>query len=83
MSEAEQTTQEDVGMSSEEKFLGIKSQIGTKPDEDVEAQAEIDIEVVDSWRASLAGARAEWRQHPLSAQRRRHDAEGFLFVCFL
>lgn len=47
MSEAEQTTQEDVGMSSEEKFLGIKSQIGTKPDEDVEAQAEIDIEVVD------------------------------------
>ena len=47
MSEAEQTTQEDVGMSSEEKFLGIKSQIGTKPDEDVEAQAEIDIEVVE------------------------------------
>ena len=47
MSEAEQTTQEDVGMSSEEKFLGIKSQIVTKPDEDVEAQAEIDIEVVD------------------------------------
>ena len=47
MSEAEQITQEDTGMSSEEKFLGIKSQIGTKPDEDVEAQAEIDIEVVD------------------------------------
>ena len=47
MSEADQTTQVYVGMSSEEKFLGIKSQIGTKPDEDVEAQAEIDIEVVD------------------------------------
>jgi len=47
MSEAEQTIQEDTGMSSEEKFLGIKSQIGTKPDEDVEDQAELEIEVVD------------------------------------
>ena len=48
MSEAEQITQEDTGMSSEEKFLGIKSQIGTRPNEDVEAQAEeLDIEIVD------------------------------------
>jgi hypothetical protein len=47
MSEAEQITQEETGMSSEEKFLGIKSQIGTKPNEDVEVQAELDIEVVD------------------------------------
>ena len=47
MSEAEQIIQEDTGMSSEEKFLGIKSKIGTKPNEDVEAQPELDIEVVD------------------------------------
>ena len=48
MSEAEQITQEETGMSSEEKFLGIKSQIGTRPNEDVEAQAEeLDIEIVD------------------------------------
>jgi len=33
--------------SAEERFLGIKSQIGTKPDEDVEAQAELEIEVID------------------------------------
>ena len=38
MSEAEQIIQEDTGMSSEEKFLGIKSQIGTRPNEDVEVQ---------------------------------------------
>jgi hypothetical protein len=47
MSEAEQTIQEDTGMTSQEKFLGIKSQIGTKPDEDVEGQEELDIEIVD------------------------------------
>ena len=47
MSEAEQIIQEDTGMTSQEKFLGIKSKIGTKPDEDVEAQPELDIEVVD------------------------------------
>ena len=33
--------------SAEERFLGIKSQIGTKPDEDVDAQAELEIEVID------------------------------------
>ena len=40
-------TNENSTMSTEQKFLGVKSKIGSKPDEVVEPENEIDIEIVD------------------------------------
>ena len=40
-------TNENSTMSTEQKFLGVKSKIGFKPDEVVEPENEIDIEIVD------------------------------------
>lgn len=34
-------------MSNEEKFLGVKSKVGLKPDEEAETQGELDIEIID------------------------------------
>ena len=38
---------ENSTMSTEQKFLGVTSKIGTKPDEVVEPEGEIDIEIID------------------------------------
>ncbi len=40
-------TNENSTMSTEQKFLGVKSKIGSKPDEVVESENEIDIEIID------------------------------------
>ena len=40
-------TNENSTMSTEQKFLGVKSKIGSKPDEVVEPESEIDIEIID------------------------------------
>ena len=40
-------TNENSTMSTEQKFLGVKSKIGFKPDEVVESENEIDIEIID------------------------------------
>ena len=40
-------TNENSTMSTEQKFLGVTSKIGTKPDEVVEPEGEIDIEIID------------------------------------
>ena len=37
---------ENSTMSTEQKFLGVKAKIGTKPDEVVEPEGEIDIEIM-------------------------------------
>ena len=42
---------ENSTMSTEEKFLGVKSKIGSKPDEVVEPEGEIDIEIIDDAEA--------------------------------
>ena len=42
---------ENSTMSTEEKFLGVKSKIGSKPDEVVEPEGEIDIEIIDDTEA--------------------------------
>ena len=41
------TDTESSGMSNEEKFLGVKSKVGLKPDEEAETQGELDIEIID------------------------------------
>ena len=40
-------TNENSTMSTEQKFLGVKSKIGSKPDEVSESKNEIDIEIID------------------------------------
>lgn len=40
-------TNENSTMSNEQKFLGVKSKIGSKPDEVSESENEIDIEIID------------------------------------
>tara|TARA_R100000656_G_scaffold51329_1_gene41121 strand:- start:1435 stop:2430 length:996 start_codon:yes stop_codon:yes gene_type:complete len=40
-------TNENSTMSTEQKFLGVTSKIGSKPDEVVEPEGEIDIEIID------------------------------------
>ena len=40
-------TNENSTMSMEQKFLGVTSKIGSKPDEVVEPEGEIDIEIID------------------------------------
>ena len=40
-------TNENSTMSMEQKFLGVTSKIGSKPDEVVESEGEIDIEIID------------------------------------
>lgn len=40
-------TNENSTMSTEQKFLGVKSKIGSKPDEVSESENEIDIEIID------------------------------------
>jgi|TARA_R110000803_G_scaffold150645_1_gene215904 gamma-glutamylcyclotransferase (GGCT)/AIG2-like uncharacterized protein YtfP len=42
---------ENSTMSTEQKFLGVKAKIGTKPDEVVEPEGEIDIEIIDDVEA--------------------------------
>tara|TARA_R100000963_G_scaffold35001_1_gene30938 strand:- start:14 stop:1006 length:993 start_codon:yes stop_codon:yes gene_type:complete len=44
-------TNENSTMSTEQKFLGVKSRIGTKPDEVVDSENEIDIEIIDDVEA--------------------------------
>ena len=44
-------TNENSTMSTEQKFLGVKSKIGSKPDEVVESENEIDIEIIDDVEA--------------------------------
>jgi gamma-glutamylcyclotransferase (GGCT)/AIG2-like uncharacterized protein YtfP len=40
-------TNENSTMSNEQKFLGVKAKIGSKPDEVSESENEIDIEIID------------------------------------
>jgi len=44
-------TNENSTMSTEQKFLGVKSRIGTKPDEVADSENEIDIEIIDDVEA--------------------------------
>jgi len=44
-------TNENSTMSTEQKFLGVKSRIGSKPDEVVDSENEIDIEIIDDVEA--------------------------------
>ena len=47
MSEAEMDVQPEQPMSSEEKFFGVKTQIGKKSSESIEEQSEFELEVID------------------------------------
>ncbi len=46
MSEAEMDVQPEQPMSSEDKFFGVKTQIGKKSSESVEEQGEFELEAV-------------------------------------
>ena len=47
MSEVEMDTQQELPMSSEDKFFGVKTQIGKKSSESVEEQSDFELEVID------------------------------------